>query len=129
MNDEGVSGSHAVGIEGGLAALEDQLDFPSFLMDRCGFIKGKLHVAGNEKQFSTTSVFVCKDLLNQAHRKIQPPEINVACGACFQSERLDADEGAFMLVFLAQGQSPVGFDGQHKILLTLELDVDHVVLG
>ena len=54
MNDEGVSGSHAVGIEGGLAALEDQLDFPSFLMDRCGFIKGKLPVAGNEKQFSST---------------------------------------------------------------------------
>ena len=26
-----------------------------------------------------------------------------------------------MLVFLAQGQSPVGFDGQHKILLMLEL--------
>jgi len=68
-------------------------------------------------------------LLNQAHRKIQSPEINVACGACFQSERLDADEDVFMLVFLAQGQSPVGFDGQHKILLMLEFDVDHVVLG
>ena len=37
--------------------------------------------------------------------------------------------GAFILVFLAQGQSPVGFDGQNKILLMLDLDVDHVVLG
>ena len=71
MNDEGVSGSHAVGIEGGLAALEDQLDFPSFLMDRCGFIKGKLPVAGNEQQFSTTSVFVCKDLVTiQVSRRV-----------------------------------------------------------
>jgi hypothetical protein len=39
------------------------------------------------------------------------------------------DEDAFILVFFAQGQSSVGFDGQHKILLMLELDVDHVVLG
>ena len=44
MNDEGVSGSHAVGIEGGLAALEDQLDLPLEAVEGINDGRGNLQV-------------------------------------------------------------------------------------
>ena len=56
-------------------------------------------------------------------------DVDLRNGALLQREHVHADETALALAFQARGHGAVAFEGHDELLLQIDFDEDHVVLG